>query len=70
VRNVGSGAANVTDIYVDGVHCTMTPAFAYMNNGQVQTFTVTTSALATNQAHTFKAATSNGGENTYTAAYG
>jgi flagellin-like protein len=70
VRNVGSGAANVTSIYVDGVLCPMTPTSNLLNSGQVTTFTVsTTTSWATNQVHTFKAATSNGGENTYTATY-
>jgi flagellin-like protein len=74
VRNLGTGAANVTDIYVGGFHYVSgTPVSG--NNpiapGQTATFTVTSSQgnWVLNQAYTIKVATHNGGENTYTATY-
>jgi flagellin-like protein len=71
VRNVGTGAVNVTDIYVNGAHCsTVDPSSSQLSYGGVQVFEVTTPfTMVSNQAYTFKAATSNGGENTYTATY-
>jgi flagellin-like protein len=73
VRNIGTGAANVTDIYVNGYHCTITvPASGYqvIQPGQTGTFTATYSSnWVVNQAYTIMAATHNGGENTYTATY-
>jgi flagellin-like protein len=70
VRNVGTGNATVTDIYVNGAHCTISPTSGQLGYGAVQVFDVTTSfTMNSNQAYTFKAATSNGGENTYTATY-
>jgi len=68
VRNIGTGVANVTDIYINGAPQTVTPAL--INPGQTATFTMTpTMTLVSNQAYTFKAATHNGGESTYTATY-
>jgi flagellin-like protein len=73
IRNVGTGSANVTSIYINGAPCTITvPAstFALIGFGQVVVFTVTTPiTMLSNQAYTFKAATANGAENTYTATY-
>jgi flagellin-like protein len=70
VRNVGTGNATVTDIYVNGALCTISPTSKQLAYGQVQEFTVTTTiSMVSNQAYTIKAATSNGGENTYTATY-
>jgi flagellin-like protein len=70
IRNVGSGSANVTDIYVNGQHCTINPTFGVLGYGAVTIFTVTTPFnMVSNQAYTFKAATNNGAESTYTATY-
>jgi flagellin-like protein len=71
VRNIGTGVANVTDIYINGAQQkTFTPTFALIPSGQTAMFTVTpTIALVSNQAYTIKAATHNGGESTYTATY-
>jgi flagellin-like protein len=71
IRNVGAGSANVTDIYINGQHCnTIVPTFAVLGYGSVTQFTVTTPFnMVSNQAYTFKAATNNGAESTYTATY-
>jgi flagellin-like protein len=71
VRNIGTGVANVTDIYINGAHqITVAPTNALINSGQTETFIVTlTITLVSNQAYTIKAATHNGGESTYTATY-
>jgi flagellin-like protein len=80
VRNVGTGALNVTDVYVGGVHYTYAASaaagkFSAASNsiasGQAVTFTVTiaSGSWVANTAYTFKAATRNGGENIYTATY-
>jgi flagellin-like protein len=71
VRNVGTGDATLSTIYVNGANCTITsPATRQILHGSVQSFTVTTPfTMISNQAYTIKAATSNGGENTYTATY-
>ena len=70
VRNVGTGNATVSDIYVNGAHCTVSQTPTQLKYGQVQVFDVTTPfTMVSNQAYTVKAATSNGGENTYTATY-
>jgi flagellin-like protein len=70
IRNVGTGTANVTDIYINGQHYTPTGG-PIIPAGQAVVFTVSgiTPALAQNQAYTIKAATNHGGENTYTATY-
>jgi flagellin-like protein len=69
VRNVGTGAANVTDIYINGEDYPITGG-KIVNPGAAQSITVTYSGtLQSNQAYTIKAATSHGGENTYTATY-
>jgi flagellin-like protein len=70
IRNVGAGSANVTDVYVNGQHCTISPTFGVLGYGAVTVFTVTTPFnMVSNQAYTFKAATNNGAESTYTATY-
>jgi flagellin-like protein len=70
VRNIGTGAANVTDIYVNGYHCTIAPTSQLIQPGQTGTLTATYSSnWVVNQAYTIMAATHNGGENTYTATY-
>jgi flagellin-like protein len=68
VRNVGTGNVTVTDIYVNGALCTgvTSTQVAY---GQAKVIDATTITMIPNQAYTIKAATSNGGENTYTATY-
>jgi flagellin-like protein len=68
VRNIGTGVANVTDIYINGADQTV--KWQSINSGQTATFTMTpTVALVPNQAYTIKAATHNGGESTYTVTY-
>lgn len=69
VRNIGTGVANVTDIYINGAHQTVTAQA--ISSGQTATFTVTPTGitLVSNQAYTIKAATHNGGESTYTVTY-
>jgi flagellin-like protein len=72
IRNVGTGTANVTDIYINGQHyAPSAPADPRIPAGQAVVFTVSniTPALSQNQAYTIKAATNHGGENTYTATY-
>jgi flagellin-like protein len=76
VRNVGTGAANVTDIYVGGVHYGFGsgisgPANGIIGPGAAVTFTVTSSQgnWQPGTAYTIMAATRNGGQNTYTATY-
>jgi flagellin-like protein len=70
IRNVGTGSANVTDIYINGQHYTPTGG-PVVPAGQAVVFTVTgiSPALVQNQAYTIKAATGHGGENTYSATY-
>lgn len=72
VRNIGTGVANVTDIYINGAHQTnVAPSFALIASGQTATFIVTPTSvtLVSNQAYAIKAATHSGGESTYTATY-
>jgi flagellin-like protein len=67
VRNVGSGPVTLSNIYVNGQLATITSAT--LPAGTAQMFAVTGITLSPGQTYTIKAATSNGGENTYTATY-
>jgi flagellin-like protein len=77
IRNIGTGAVNITDIYVGGVHYSFAtgggisgPANGIINAGSAVTFTVTsTTNWKSGTAYTIMAATGNGGQNTYTATY-
>jgi flagellin-like protein len=75
IRNIGTGAVNITDIYVGGVHYSFGngisgPANGVINPGSAVTFTVTSSTnWKSGTAYTIMAATGNGGQNTYTATY-
>jgi flagellin-like protein len=69
VRNVGSGQVTLSDFYVGGVHYNSTqftgaPAIAA---GSAVTFII--SGNFPKGTYTIMAATSNGGQNTYTATY-
>ena len=67
VRNVGAGAVTMSTMYVNGQSCTFTggPGVAV---GAAVTFKVT-GTFASGGTYTFKAATNNGGENSYTATW-
>ena len=75
VRNIGASAVTISSIYVNGAIATFNPAPTSMNAGSVQTYKIT--AYGTGSApyfsqgntYTFKAATTNGGENSYTATW-
>jgi flagellin-like protein len=69
VRNVGSGAVTVSNIYVNGQDSGITGAT--INPGSTYTFQVSGTGISysSGSTYTFKAATGNGGENTYTATY-
>jgi flagellin-like protein len=76
IRNIGTGSVNVTDIYVNGVHYGFgsgisSPASGIISAGAAVTFTVNSSQgnWKSGTAYNIKAATGNGGENTYTATY-
>jgi flagellin-like protein len=69
VRNVGAGVVTLSNIYVNGQACTFTGG-PTINPSTAVTFIVTgQSPFTSGQTYTFKAATGNGGENTYTATY-
>jgi flagellin-like protein len=83
IRNIGTGAVNVTDLYINGVHYAYLQAggtgkFTANPNpngiiqaGQAVTFIATSSQgnWKSGTAYTIMAATGNGGQNSYTATY-
>jgi flagellin-like protein len=68
VRNVGAGAVTLSNIYVNGQNSTITSGGPTINPGKAVTFYVS-GTFSSGQTYTIMAATSNGGQNTYTATY-
>jgi flagellin-like protein len=70
VRNVGSGAVTLSNIYVNGQLADGVTGKA-IAPGTAVMFPVTGTGISysSGNTYTFKAATANGGENTYTATY-
>jgi flagellin-like protein len=66
IRNVGAGSVTLSNIYVNGQD--MGIASQSIDPGMAVTFDVS-GTFSSGNTYTFKAATSNGGENTYTATY-
>jgi flagellin-like protein len=68
VRNIGAGAVTLSSIYVNGQNSTITPPSGGMTigAGKAATFVVG-GTFQSGQTYTIMAATSNGGQNTYTA---
>jgi flagellin-like protein len=70
VRNIGAGAVTLSCIYVNGQNSTITPppGGRTISGGSAATFGVS-GAFQSGQTYTIMAATSNGGESTYSATY-
>jgi flagellin-like protein len=71
VRNIGAGAVMLRTIYVNGLNSTIASGTSpTISAGSAATFAVTYApGFQPGQTYTIMAATSNGGENTYTATY-
>jgi flagellin-like protein len=68
VRNIGAASVTLSSIYVNGATVTFSGSVS-IAVGTVQTYKITSYTFAPGSTYTFMAATSNGGENTYTATW-
>jgi flagellin-like protein len=70
VRNIGAGAVTISSIYANGQNCSIAvpPGGMKIAAGSAVTFDATyAQAFQSGQSYTIMAATSNGGQNTFTA---